>query len=332
MVPVRIENRSQLIYLLTEAAELEHSILCCYLFASFSMKEDVNEGISSEQLELVMKWRDLLGGIAVQEMIHFATACNLLTAIGGSPQLRRPNLPTSPRAYPPRFQLRLMPFSLEAIDQFVSLEQPESVWEASQGEYRATAVPLDRLSDIFSSERNYATVGELYRGIQDGLSYLSQKLGEQELFVGPPGAQTADAFFSLPGLIPVHDLASALAAINVIVEQGEGASMDAEDSHYKRFVRIRDEYRDVVTSDPEFQPARPVVVNPHAMLPSDLGSDAEVSLIDDPLSVDVGNLFDASYELMVQLLGRLFLHVEEPPEDLAALADISVSLMIEVVQ
>jgi hypothetical protein len=221
MVPVRIENRSQLIYLLSEAAELEHSILCCYLFASFSMKEDVREGISSEQLELVMRWRDLLGGIAVQEMIHFATACNLLTAIGGSPQLRRPNLPTSPRAYPPRFQLRLMPFSLEAIDQFVSLEQPESVWEASLGEYRATAVPLDRLSDIFSSERNYATVGELYRGIQDGFSYLSQKLGEQGLFVGPPDAQIAEAFFSLPGLIPVHDLASALAAINVIVEQGE---------------------------------------------------------------------------------------------------------------
>ncbi len=34
VVTVRIENRSHLIYLLTEAAELEHSILCCYLFAS----------------------------------------------------------------------------------------------------------------------------------------------------------------------------------------------------------------------------------------------------------------------------------------------------------
>jgi hypothetical protein len=332
MVPVRIENRSQLIYLLTEAAELEHSILCCYLFASFSMKEDVNEGISSEQLELVMKWRDLLGGIAVQEMIHFATACNLLTAIGGSPQLRRPNLPTSPRAYPPRFQLRLMPFSLDAVDQFVSLEQPESVWEASQGEYRTTAVPLDRLSDIFSSERNYATVGELYRGIQDGFSYLSQKLGEQGLFVGPPAAQTADAFFNLPGLLSVHDLRSALAAINVIVEQGEGASMDAEDSHYKRFLRIRDEYRDAVGNDPDFQPARTVVFNPHAMLPSDLADDAEVSLLDDPLSIDMCNLFDGCYELMIQVLGRLFLHADETAEDLTTLADISVSLMIEVVQ
>ncbi len=30
--PVRIENRAQLIYVLTEAAELEHGIMCCYMF------------------------------------------------------------------------------------------------------------------------------------------------------------------------------------------------------------------------------------------------------------------------------------------------------------
>jgi hypothetical protein len=333
MVPVRIENRSQLVYLLTEAAELEHAILCCYLFASFSLKQSTEEGLTEAQVAQIDEWRRLLNGIAVQEMIHFATACNLLTAIGGSPQLRRPNLPSHARAYPPRFQLRLMRFGLEALEQFVSLEQPESVWEAQTlGEYRATAVPLDRLSDIFSSERNYATVGELYRGIQDGFAYLTQKLGERELFVGPPSGQTADTFFSLPGLIPVHDLASALEAINVIVEQGEGASEDAEDSHYKRFLRLRDEYVEAVTQEPGFDPARPVVINPHAMLPADLGENAEVSLIDDPVSVDVGNLFDGSYELMIQVLGRLFVHAEESPEDLAVLADISVSLMFDVVQ
>ena len=43
--PVRIENRAQLIYLLTEAAELEHGIMCCYLFAAFSIKGDVKEGM-----------------------------------------------------------------------------------------------------------------------------------------------------------------------------------------------------------------------------------------------------------------------------------------------
>lgn len=332
MVPVRIENRAQLIYLLTEAAELEHEILCCYLFASFSMKEDASEGVTTEQLTSINAWRDLLRGIAVQEMIHFATACNLLTAIGGEPRLRRPNLPTGSRAYPPRFQLRLMPFSLDAVDQFVSLEQPEAIWEAAQqGEFRATAVPLDRLSDIFSSERNFATVGELYRGIQDGFSYLAQKLGEATLFVAPPGTQTAQEYFQLPGLIGVQDLESALAAINVIVEQGEGASEDAEDSHYKRFLQIQQEYRAALAHDPSFAPARPVVTSPYAMVPTDLAADAEITLIDDALSIDVCQLFDGCYEMMIQLLGRLFAHGDETPEILATYADIGVSLMFDAV-
>jgi hypothetical protein len=68
-----------------------------------------------------------IGEIAVQEMLHLATACNLLTAVGGAPQLRRPNLPTSPRAYTSAFELRLVPFSLEAVDQFVFLERPEYI-------------------------------------------------------------------------------------------------------------------------------------------------------------------------------------------------------------
>ena len=55
--PVRIENRAQLIYLLIEASELEHGIMCCYLFAAFSIKRDVKEGITEEQLRVVRRWR-----------------------------------------------------------------------------------------------------------------------------------------------------------------------------------------------------------------------------------------------------------------------------------
>ena len=41
--PVRIENRAQLIYLLTEAAELEHGVMCCYLRSGSG---NLNRGIS----------------------------------------------------------------------------------------------------------------------------------------------------------------------------------------------------------------------------------------------------------------------------------------------
>ena len=334
MAAVNIENRAQLIYLLTEAAELEHLVLCSYLFAAFTMKNDASEGISQEQLQISKRWRSTIHEIALQEMLHLASACNLLTAVGGAPQLRRPNLPTRPKAYPAAFKLRLVPFGLDALEQFIFLERPESLDpddEESTG-YLKAFPDLQRLGDIFSSERHYQTLGELYRGIEDGLKYLSQKFGEEGLFVGPDRAQTTNTYFRLAGLTPVRDLSSALAAVKVIIEQGEGASIEVEDSHYRKFLKIRNEFSEILAQDPQFEPARPVLLNPYSTLPTDVGEASDYSLIDDPLSVDVGNLFDGCYELMVQMLGRLFVHAEESEAELTDLANTTVRLMVEVIE
>ena len=123
--PVRIENRTQLIYLLTEAAELEHGIMCRYLFSAFSMKRAVSEGIAEEHLPIMRRWRGTIMQIAIQEMVHMSLACNILTAVGGAPHLNRPNLPSSPKAYPPSFRLHLEPFNRETLESFVFIEKPE---------------------------------------------------------------------------------------------------------------------------------------------------------------------------------------------------------------
>ena len=47
--PFVIEHREALIYMLCEAAELEHGIMCQYLFAAFSMKENAGEGLTEDQ-------------------------------------------------------------------------------------------------------------------------------------------------------------------------------------------------------------------------------------------------------------------------------------------
>ena len=80
--PVRIESRTQLVYLLSEAAELEHGINCCYLFAGFSFKSSVDEGVSQAQLQAIRGWKRTLMEVAVQEMLHLGLVCNLLTAVG----------------------------------------------------------------------------------------------------------------------------------------------------------------------------------------------------------------------------------------------------------
>ena len=45
--PLVIEDREELIYMLCEASELEHMIMCEYLFAAFSLKHDVSEGLTT---------------------------------------------------------------------------------------------------------------------------------------------------------------------------------------------------------------------------------------------------------------------------------------------
>ena len=44
--PFVIEHREALIYMLCQAAELEHGIMCQYLFAAFSLKQSTDEGLT----------------------------------------------------------------------------------------------------------------------------------------------------------------------------------------------------------------------------------------------------------------------------------------------
>ena len=130
---------------------------------------------------------------------------------------------------------------------------------------------------------------------------------------------------------PVRDLASSAAALKVIVEQGEGARDSSEDSHHARFLAIQEEYEEIQRDDPKFEPGRPVMWNPYSTLPNDIADNTEVNLIEDPLSIDISNLFDGCYELLMQMLGRLFLHMGESETQLTRLSDITVGLMTDVI-
>ena len=79
-----LQHREALIYTLGKAAELEHLIMLQYLFAAFSLKRNVREGVTTESLEAIGRWRTTLLEIAEQEMLHLALAQNLLTAVGAA--------------------------------------------------------------------------------------------------------------------------------------------------------------------------------------------------------------------------------------------------------
>lgn len=64
--PLVIEHREALVWLLAEGSELEHGIMCEYLFAAFSLKQGLEEGLTQEQLTVVDGWRRELFAIAGQ--------------------------------------------------------------------------------------------------------------------------------------------------------------------------------------------------------------------------------------------------------------------------
>src|SRR5690348_11282314 len=125
--PFVIEHREALIYMLCEAAELEHAIMCQYLFAAFSLKQSLDEGLTEPQLAAVQRWRRQVSHVATQEMLHLALVQNLLTAIGAAPHLSRPNLPAPAGHYPAGVQLALIPFGERALRHFMFLERPEGM-------------------------------------------------------------------------------------------------------------------------------------------------------------------------------------------------------------
>src|SRR5213595_3149104 len=80
-----IEHREALIYMLCEAAELEHGIMCQYLFAAFSLKQRADEGLTPEQLEAVTRWRRTIAHVAASHSTK--PACTRAPLSGG----REPN-------------------------------------------------------------------------------------------------------------------------------------------------------------------------------------------------------------------------------------------------
>ncbi len=327
--PFVIEHREALIYMLCEAAELEHGIMCQYLFAAFSLKQRQDEELTAAELEAVTRWRKQISHVATQEMLHLALVHNIMSAIGGAPHLGRVNLPAQASHYPAGVQLALLPFGEEALRHFMFLERPEGMDLDDAAGLAAVgrAQPVMATHDIVPRLQDFKTVGHLYRSIEEGLARLSAKSGEQWLFIGPPRAQATPASFRWPELIPVTDLASARRAVGEILEQGEGPRGHWQNAHFGRFVSILDEYQSMVAANPGFNPVRPVIAA--NVRPIEHG---DVPLVTDRLTARCMDLFNVAYEILLLAFERYFAHTEETGEQLQTLAELTLGLMFNVLK
>jgi len=325
--PIVIKSREQLMFMLCEAATLEHMIMCEYLFASFSLKRNVSEGVTPEQLNSIRKWDRVISGVAEQEMLHLSLANNLLTSIGGSPYFGRPNFPYGSRYFPSNVKLVLLPLNETSLRHFLFLERPEAMSiEDVPGFQTVLGGPVG--GKIVPEGQEFATVGQLYRGIEQGFRYLTEAYGERQLFIGNAHDQATEEYYGWKELTAVTDLASAQRAIDEIITEGEGARGDWKEAHFGKFLSILDEYMEMKRKDPGFEPSRPTLaafVRP----PSDVQS---LELIDDEMTGAIADLFNASYELLLQVLTRFFLQVDTSKDGLTVLSEVSVKLMVTVIR
>jgi CDGSH-type Zn-finger protein/truncated hemoglobin YjbI len=327
--PFVIEHREALIYMLCEAAELEHGIMCQYLYAAFSLKNSEGEDLTEAELAKTRRWRQVVMHVATQEMLHLALVQNLLSAVGAAPHLSRPNFPHPASHYPAGVHLALLPFGEEAVRHFMFLERPEGmdIRDAEGLAAFGRAAPLMEAGDIVPRGQDFKTVGHLYRSIEAGFKHLVDRHGEGWLFVGPPRAQATPGTFGWPELVAVTDLASAQRAIDEILEQGEGPRGAWQNAHFGQFVEILDEYTQAKEDNLGLVAARPVQTA--NVRPCDNG--AEVALITDPVTARVMDLFNVAYEVLLQLFERFFAHTDESDTQLQALATASVGLMAQVI-
>src|SRR6185503_11932420 len=197
-------------WLLAEAAQLEHMIMCQYLYAEFSLKDGSGDGLAAGQTEAVTRWRKTLHEIAVEEMLHLALVSNLMTAIGAAPVFGRPNFPQRSGYFPAGVQLDLLPFGEEALRHFLYLERPEGMERQDAEGFVPTAPPRTPVApdELLPRGQEYRTVGHLYRGIADGLRGLVDRFGERAVFVASPRAQATPKLVRWPQLGAVTDLDS----------------------------------------------------------------------------------------------------------------------------
>ena len=273
------------------AAEVELSTIPPYLYALYSIDDQASEAAL------------LIRSIVAEEMLHVSLATNLLLAVGGEPRFAEASVcPSYPGPLPhhiPELMVNLAPCSDDVIrNTLMVIEQPE-----------VHGAPPE--------EDQFETLGQFYYALELAIERLSQS---EDIFVNPQRErQLADRSYYAPveydaedsgGLMLIEDVASADAAIEIIVHQGEGLSDErwADDSHqelthYYKLEQIAD-------GTSPLGAVRPLLTNPKtAELPEEVRP--------------VSDLFNALYRYTILTLDELF----APSEDKGELVDRLYTLM-----
>ena len=320
-----VPSREQLVHLLYEAAELEHTIMCTYLYAAYSLKNGEAEGLSAEEAVSVAEFRRVILQVAVEEMGHLTAVWNITSALGAAPRFGRGNFPLEPGTLPAGIVVKLAPFNEAVIQHFIHLERPAGSTEP-EGEGFLPERQFRRGVDsvrLTPMALDYETVGAFYETLENRLHAFVSHLGEDAAFSGDPALQLSPQELTLAGAQPVVCMKTAMAALQTIVTQGEGAPDYSEGSHYQKFLGLRTEFARIKALNPNFQPAFPAAHNP--VLRPPVASSKRV-WIEHEEAAETVDLANTGYALMLRLIAHSYL-VPRPSSEKSLAVDLSLGLM-----
>lgn len=234
------------IFLLQVAAEIEHSLLAEYLYSAYSL---------SAATELQKSWRDVIIGIAREEMGHLLGAQNVLYALGGPLNFERQEY-TFNAFYP--FPFELEPFSLKSVAKYVLAEMPD-----------ISQIPVDIGFDLEQLKQDAGVtspgtminrVGLLYERLLELVAILQDSDFHGDSVNLQAGLQEwASSGVDLT-ISAVKNKKDAVALLEYIAVQGEGATepVGGLSSHFRRFFAL---YKEVRGEGSGFIPAD-LAINP----------------------------------------------------------------------
>jgi len=232
-VPREKRDLEWLVESLQSAIQLEHATIPPYLCAYWSIKSDA----ASETTKTIRKW---IRNIVLQEMLHMGFACNMLTAIGGTPNIFCAGfVPKYPGSLPghvhPGLRVGLAGLAKDnATDPVIKKEVVQTFMQIELPE----AGPI-ALAD--ARAREYKTIGEFYDAISQAFDDVQPAISLHRQMVTDLLPQA---------LTPIAILQDAKVAIELIKTQGEGTDKspledgggcimdDNAIAHYYRFAAI----------------------------------------------------------------------------------------------
>jgi hypothetical protein len=255
-----LEPRDEAVFLLTAAAEIEHTLMVQYLYAAYSVRVPADDP-NSAQLGQVQK---MLTQIAREEMGHLATVQNLLHLLGGPLNFNREHSPYASEIYPFRFKLE--PLTLDSLAKYVTAESPLEVPSDLPEDDKALLVQISKDAmrsndghDVHHVGPIFARLAHLFQVALADDDFSLDTFGRQAKFQDwgfqPVSPETGEALIidSFPDTDVEQVRAAAITAVQKIAAQGEGfdtapAGPTGSESHFERFFDIYKRVRQLSTA------------------------------------------------------------------------------------